>query len=145
MDLTILWVVLGAVGLVALLFLIYWGLKKLGVNLPDIFQGIDTSKFILNLINITLAQMLKDNPAMVDKIDDIVGLVQDSLEFIKEQLVIANQDGEVLDKESLMASAFEFADDLADFIGVVLEDSEREIMHTVIGLAYNAWEALDKM
>lgn len=138
MDLTILWVMLGVAGGIGVIVGLYYGLKALGIDFAKIFKGIDISLFILNLAESTINEILKDNPALADKVDDIIEVIESSLDFIRDQLSLDPS----VDKDELIAEAKAYADSMLTALDIQLSEGEKLIVYDVIKIIYNAWAAL---
>jgi hypothetical protein len=134
MDFSIVWWVLGCVGLFGLAILGAYLLKKFNINTEDLTEGIDIGKSIVAFASRLLKTMNIDETKF--DIEFYSDIIFDALDYAKSF-------GDEVTKEQRIFSALDYINDVAESFEVTLSHNDIEILHTVITLCFNMQEAIE--
>jgi len=131
MDFTILYVILACVGVVGLIILITWLLKKINVDVDDIVIILDPTETIIQFAKVVLIDMGISEKEVTFYTDVCI----DTLEYLK---VIPEDVG----KETRISEGIEYARETLEAFDIELTPSRIQIIETLIPALWNLYYAV---
>lgn len=135
MDFTILYVVIGGVVLSGLIILGTYLLKKYNISTEVLLETVDIGKSIISFAVKILEAMKIDQNNFDYK--TYANMIFDALEYVKSF-------GDEVTKDEKINSAIDYINDLCESFDVTLTEEDLEILHTVVTLTFNMYEAIEK-
>jgi len=131
MDFTILYVILACVGVVGLIILITWLLKKINVDVDDVVIILDPTETIIKFAKVVLIDMGISEKEVTFYTDVCI----DTLEYLK---VIPEDVG----KETRISEGIEYARETLEAFDIELTPSRIQIIETLIPALWNLYYAV---
>lgn len=131
MDFTILYVILACVGVVGLIILITWLLKKINVDVDDVVIILDPTETIIQFAKVVLIDMGISEKEVTFYTDVCI----DTLEYLK---VIPEDVG----KETRISEGIEYARETLEAFDIELTPSRIQIIEILIPALWNLYYAV---